>query len=93
MIIRLYISNFHEVFFWGVHAAAEIDLIFQKKGRLYGIEVKYAQAPNITQSMRSAIAELSLEHLWIIYPGKESYPLDRNVTVISLQDIQMITKV
>ncbi|PKN10311.1 MAG: hypothetical protein CVU72_01605 [Deltaproteobacteria bacterium HGW-Deltaproteobacteria-7] len=82
-----------EVFFWGVHAAAEIDLIFQKKGRLYGIEVKYAQAPNITQSMRSAIAELSLGHLWIIYPGKESYPLDRNVTVISLQDIQMITKV
>jgi uncharacterized protein len=82
-----------EVFFWGVHAAAEIDLVFQKKGRPYGVEVKYAQAPNITQSMRSAMAELSLGHLWIIYPGKESYPLDRNVTVISLQDLKMITKV
>ncbi len=80
-----------EVFFWGVHSAAEIDLVFQKKGRLYGIEVKYAQAPNITQSMRSAIAELSLSHLWIIYPGKESYPLDRNVTVISLSDLNKIS--
>jgi predicted AAA+ superfamily ATPase len=79
-----------EVFFWSVHAAAEIDLVFQKKGRLYGIEVKYAQAPNITQSMRSAMAELSLSHLWIIYPGRESYPLDRHVTVISMADLNKI---
>lgn len=79
-----------EVFFWGVHAAAEIDLVFQKKGRLYGVEVKYAQAPCITQSMRSAMAELSLRHLWIIYPGKESYPLDRNVTVIALSDLNKL---
>jgi hypothetical protein len=82
--------NEDEVFFWSVHAAAEIDLVFQKKGRLYGIEVKYAQAPNITKSMRSAIAELSLRHLWIIYPGRESYPLDRNVTVISMSDLNKI---
>ncbi|MGV8057679.1 MAG: ATP-binding protein [Smithellaceae bacterium] len=80
----------NEIFFWGVHAAAEVDLVFQKKGRLYGIEVKYAQAPNISRSMRSAIAELSLNHLWIIYPGKESYPLDSNVTVISLADLNLI---
>jgi hypothetical protein len=73
-----------------VHAAAEVDLVFQKKGRLYGIEVKYAQAPGITQSMRSAMAELSLSHLWIIYPGKESYPLDRNVTVMALSDLNKL---
>jgi hypothetical protein len=73
-----------------VHAAAEIDLVFQKKGGLYGVEVKYAQAPNLTQSMRSALKELSLKHLWIIYPGKESYPLDRNVTVIPLADLNKI---
>jgi len=76
-----------EVFFWSVHAAAEIDMVFQKKGQLYGIEVKYAQAPSLTRSMRSALNELSLKHLWIVYPGKESYPLDKNVTVISLSDV------
>lgn len=79
-----------EAFFWGVHGAAEIDLVFQKKGGLYGVEVKYAQAPNLTQSIRSAFKELSLKHLWIIYPGKESYPLDRNVTVIPLADLNKI---
>ncbi len=79
-----------ETFFWAVHAAAEIDLVFRKKGGLYGVEVKYVQAPNFTQSMRSAFKELSLKHLWIIYPGKESYPLDRNVTVIPLADLNKI---
>jgi predicted AAA+ superfamily ATPase len=79
-----------EAFFWGVHAAAEIDLVFPQKGDLYGVEVKYAQAPNLTQSMISALKELSLKHLWIIYPGKESYPLDRKVTVIPLADLDKL---
>jgi predicted AAA+ superfamily ATPase len=79
-----------EVFFWSIHAAAEVDLVFQKKGRLYGLEVKYVQAPRVTNSMRSAMAELSLSHLWIIYPGKESYQLDKFITVISLLDLSKI---
>ena len=78
------------VFFWGVHCAAELDLVFEKKGRLYGIEIKYAQAPSFTPSMRSALAELSLKHLWVIYPGKEAYPLSREVTAIPLSSLDKI---
>jgi len=73
-----------ETFFWGVHASAEIDLVFQKKGKLYGVEVKYAQAPGFTSSMRMGLNELDLKHLWIIYPGKVTYSLDKNVSVIPL---------
>ncbi len=79
-----------ETFFWGVHAAAEIDLVFQKNGRLYGVEVKYAQAPSLTSSMRMACDELSLKHLWVIYPGKKAYALDRNVTVVSLKELSSL---
>jgi len=79
-----------EAFFWGVHAAAEIDLVFEKKGKLYGVEIKYTQAPSLTHSMSSAFAELSLEHLWVIYPGKDAYPLGRNVTVIPIADLEKI---
>ncbi|MFA5075531.1 MAG: ATP-binding protein [Candidatus Babeliales bacterium] len=76
-----------EVFFWGVHASAEIDLVFEKQGRLYGIEVKYSQAPSFTPSMRTALAELSLKHIWVLYPGTQAYSLDRNVTVLPLADL------
>ncbi len=80
-----------EVFFWGVHTGAELDLIFEKKGSLYGVEVKYTDAPILTPSMRSALAELSLGHLWVIYPGKEEYCLNRNITAIPLGKLDKIT--
>lgn len=80
----------NEIFFWGVHASAEIDLVFQKNGRLYGIEFKYAQAPGFTSSMRMASEELALKHLWVIYPGSEAYALNENVTVIPLTKMNEI---
>lgn len=79
-----------ETFFWGVHASAEIDLVFQKNGGLYGVEVKYAQAPGLTSSMRMACDELALKHLWVIYPGKEAYALNQNVTVIPLTETKRL---
>lgn len=79
-----------EVFFWGVHTGAELDMVFKKNGKLYGAEVKYSQAPSLTPSMRSAVTELSLSHLWVIYPGKEVYPLSRDVTVLPLAQLDMI---
>lgn len=79
-----------ESFFWGVHAAADLDLMFEKKGKLYGVEIKYTQAPSFTPSMRSALAELSLKHLWVVYPGNEAYPLRRNVTAIPLSGLNQI---
>jgi uncharacterized protein len=83
----------NETFFWGVHASAEIDLVFQKNGGLYGIEVKYAQAPGFTSSMRMAFEELGLKHLWVIYPGREVYDLDKKVTVIPLTQLEKIRKI
>jgi len=79
-----------EAFFWGVHTGAELDLVFEKKGKLYGIEVKYTQAPSLTPSIRFALAELSLKHLWVVYPGKEEYALSKNITVAPLAGLEKI---
>lgn len=79
-----------EVFFWGVHTGAELDLVFKKKGRLYGVEIKYAQAPSLTASIRSALLELSLAHLWVVYPGDKNYSLRDNVSVVSVLDLEKI---
>ena len=77
----------NETYFWKAHTGAELDLFFNKRGKSWGIEVKYNEAPTLTKSMISAIAELSLAHLWIIYPGKENYKLDKNISVISLASL------
>ena len=87
--------NLHEedVFFWAVHTGAKLDLVFSKHGKLWGIEIKYSDVPKVTKSMSSAIGELSLEHLWIIYPGRETYPLNENISAISIETLHKIKPV
>ena len=79
-----------EAFFWGVHTGAECDLLFSRKGRLFGVEVKYQDGPRLTPSMRSALQELSLTHLWVVYPGERSYPLHERITVLPINEIARI---
>jgi predicted AAA+ superfamily ATPase len=79
-----------EVFFWGVHTGGELDMVFQRRGRLCGVELKFHDAPRMTPSMHSALEELKLAHLWVMYPGKESYSLAKNVTVIPLTELARI---
>ena len=73
-----------QAFFWAVHTGAELDLVFQGGGRMWGIEVKYNEAPIKTRSMHSAIQELQLQHLWVIYPGDDVYPLGEKITAVGL---------
>jgi predicted AAA+ superfamily ATPase len=89
IIVQLRLRE-EEVFFWGTHTGAELDFVFRQKGRLWGVEVKYHEAPTISRSMRSALVELDLAHLWIVYPGDATYHLDENVTAVGLTDIQRL---
>jgi len=79
-----------QAYFWATHSGAEIDLTFPYKGKKFGVEVKLNEAPKITASMRSACNDLRLDHLWIVYPGKESYPVTDKISVCSLFDIDQL---
>jgi len=74
-----------ETFFWAVHTGAEIDMVFMRNNSLQGVEVKYDEAPVLTKSMKSALTELSLAHLWVVYPGTERYQLDKKISVVPLE--------
>lgn len=84
MFVKLLELNDDEIFFWATHTGAELDLLFQKKGALWGVEFKYQDAPKITPSMRSALKELNLNHIWVIHPGEDVYPLDQQITSVGL---------
>jgi predicted AAA+ superfamily ATPase len=76
-----------EAYFWGTHAGAELDLLLIHRGRRYGIEFKYADAPTMTKSLHIALADLRLDRAWIVYPGTEKYAVHEKVEVVSLEDI------
>jgi hypothetical protein len=73
-----------ELFFWATHSGAEVDMFWHERGRTWAIEVKYADAPRFTPSMASAVKDLELARLWVIYPGGQTYALARNVTALPL---------
>jgi predicted AAA+ superfamily ATPase len=77
----------NEAYFWATHGAAELDLLFFANGKRYGIEVKFSEAPEVTHSMYSALQDLELEHLWVIYPGEQGYPVHEQMTVCPLRQI------
>ena len=79
-----------ELYFWQTHAGAELDLLWQHKGKSWGAEFKYSDAPRKTKSMQIALKDLKLSHLWVIYPGKKSYKLEKNISVIPLENIHNI---
>jgi predicted AAA+ superfamily ATPase len=76
-----------DVFFWRTHGGAELDLLWVDKGKYFGAEFKFADAPRMTASLHSALRDLNLQHAWIIYPGKEKYEIDERVTVLPLASI------
>lgn len=74
-------------YFWATHQGAEIDLVFNKGGRMYGVEIKRADAPTMTPSMRSALQDLQLEQIVVIYPGNKRYSVHERVTVIPFAEM------
>lgn len=72
-----------EVFFWGVHTGAELDLLIHQNGRRLGFEIKLTRSPRLTSSMRSAHEALGLDHLYVVcHGGGKPYPLAEGVTVV-----------
>jgi hypothetical protein len=74
-----------EVYFWATHAGAELDLLLFKDGRRFGVEIKRADAPRLTPSMRTALGDLRLDRLVVVYPGERRYALAERVEVVPLQ--------
>ncbi len=84
-IIRTYHATPEECYFWATQGGAELDLLLLQDGKRIGFEFKYAESPKITASMRTALHDLNLDHLYVVVPGKTIFPLGEKITVIGLE--------
>ena len=76
-----------EAYFWATHSGAELDLLLIKNGRRIGVECKRVDAPRLTPSMRTALADLELSELLLVYPGPHPYPLTEQIRAIPLANL------
>lgn len=83
-IVRAFRAGSEDVYFWATHAGAELDLLVLHNGKMLGFEVKYAEAPTLTKSLRAAKESLDLDRLFVVYPGDKTFPLAEDVLAMGL---------
>ena len=74
-IVQLLAASPEQCFHWSTHSGAELDLLVVAGNRRFGFEVKRAEAPRPTPSMRSAFETLGLDRLDVVHAGTESYAM------------------
>jgi predicted AAA+ superfamily ATPase len=72
-----------DCFFWATHNGAELDLLVLQGRQRLGFEVKRTEEPRVTPSMRSALADLHLDHLDVIHAGSETYALAPQIRAVA----------
>ena len=81
-----------DAYYWATHAGAELDLLVLHGGKRFGFECKFADAPGTTRSMRVALEDLGLDHLWVVYPGDEGYALDDRISVLPVAEVGTLAR-
>lgn len=71
-------------YFWATQRGAELDLLIVNGHSRIGFEFKANEAPRLTPSMRIALDDLTLDHLWVLHPGDAHYALHEKVTACPL---------
>jgi predicted AAA+ superfamily ATPase len=72
--------------FWATHGGAELDLLVLHGGQRLGVEIKRADAPRLSASIRQALADLELDELLVITPSERSYSLNERARVVPLAE-------
>jgi hypothetical protein len=74
----------HEAGFWRSHAGAELDLLMMKDCQRISVEIKRVDVPKLMPSMKTAMSDLKLDRLVVVYPGERGYELTERVIVVPL---------
>ena len=77
-----------ELFFYRTHAGAEVDLVWQRGGKLVAAEIKLSDAPRMSKSIHSVLGDLELDHLYVVHPGDRTYPMADRVTAVSIRNLE-----
>ena len=89
-VMHLMAAGQEQCFHWSTHTGAALDLLIAAGGRRYGFEVKRAEAPRLTPSMRSAMETLNLDSLDVIHAGAERYELATGVRALPASQLRTV---
>jgi predicted AAA+ superfamily ATPase len=72
-------------FYYRTSGGAEIDLVLEFSGKeKWAIEIKRSSAPSLSKGFHSACADIKPERSYVVYAGKDKFPLGNGITAIPL---------
>jgi hypothetical protein len=71
-----------ERYFWRTASGAELDLLIVRGRDRLGFEIKRTVAPSLMPSMRTALADLRLNGLYVLHAGERSFDLAPKVRAV-----------
>jgi len=69
------------------YTGAKLDLLIVRGRKKIGFEIKGTSSPQVTPSMKHAIAYLKLNRLDVIHAGDETFPMEEKIRAIALRNI------
>lgn len=82
--------NTWQASFYRTSAGAEIDLVLERANTRIAIEIKHSLDPRPSKGFWLALADLGQARAYVIYPGKERYPLAPNVEVLPAAQLHSV---
>ncbi len=83
-VVRILSVAWEDCHYWATHRGAELDLLVFHRGRRIGVEFKRTSAPRMTRSMHSALADLELDRIFVVFPGEDRFRLHQRVEAVGL---------
>jgi uncharacterized protein len=89
-IIRI-LPEHWQVFFYRTSAGAEIDLVIIEPGSdPIAVEIKHASSPKVEKGFWHAYEDLNCKKGFVVYPGKDIYPIRRDVSVLPIMELDRL---
>lgn len=81
-----------ELYHYRSRGGAEIDLILKIPGvdGLTAVEIKRSLAPKVERGFWNAMEDTQCKRAFVIYPGKDRWPMAENVAVLPISQLQTI---
>ena len=80
-------------FFYRTAAGAEIDLVIDHgNGHLWAIEIKRSLSGHVEKGFHQACTDLNPKKAFVVYAGKDSYPVSDNIQAISVYEMAKLLK-
>ena len=83
-----------DVSFYRTRSGAEIDFVIQPVQMMapIAVEIKYSTAPKLTKGFWNAYNDIRPKQTFVVYPGKDSFPIAKNIWALPISQINKIVQ-